>query len=135
MGIANSSASRNDPFDIGPNDIGVYLKYTRVNHSCRPNAVRACEDDIVSILAMKDIAPGEETTISYLDDNFLTTIERHKQMCGKEHNWESCQCELCTSPERMRLASDQRRRILFSMRAQLINGTLGLHSVSHFSFR
>lgn len=29
----------------------------------------------------------------------------------------------------MRLASDKRRRILFSMRAQLLQGTLGLHSL------
>jgi hypothetical protein len=135
LNCARLMDSRNDPFGIGPrNVIGVYLQCARLNHSCLPNAVRASEDNIMSVVAQKDIAAGEEITISYLDDNFLTTIERHKHMCGKEHGghtWESCQCELCTSSERIRRASDQRRRTLFSMRAQLLQGSLGLHSFHH----
>jgi hypothetical protein len=130
--------SKNDPFGIGPrNDIGVYFQCARLNHSCLPNAVRASDANIMSVVAQKDITAGEEITISYLDDNFLTAVERHKQMRGKMrvgHTWESCQCELCTSPEHMRLASDQRRRILFSMRAQLLNGKLGLHSLRNEFF-
>jgi hypothetical protein len=125
--------SRNDPLGTGPRSaVGVYLQCARLNHSCLPNAVRASEDNIMSVVAQKDIASGEEITISYLDDNFLTAIERNKQMCAKMHvghTWEGCQCELCTGPERMRLASDQRRCLLFSMRAQLLHGTLSLHSL------
>jgi hypothetical protein len=125
--------SRNDPFGVGPrNVIGVYLQCARLNHSCLPNAVRASENNIMSVVAQQDISAGEEITISYLDDNFLTTSERHEHMYGKRHvghTWESCQCELCTSSKRIRLVSDQRRRTLFSMRAQLLQGSLGLHSL------
>lgn len=48
----------------------VYLAPSFLNHSCEPNAHRSFfrdDSSIVFIKAIKDIAEGEEVTISYMD--------------------------------------------------------------------
>ena len=119
----------NDPLGIGPSkELGIYLKCARINHSCIPNAVRVNDKgNIISVVSQKDIAKGEEITISYLDDNFASTKDRGRQMSSKIRvgcYWDRCMCKLCTGPESIRRASDERRLKLFSYRQELIRGRL-----------
>ena len=47
---------------------GVYLKMSRLNHSCRPNAEICSDSDVskpLNIRAMSKIEAGEEIVISY----------------------------------------------------------------------
>jgi hypothetical protein len=65
------------------NMLGIYLLCARLNHSCRPNAIRVVGEDVMSVVSQTDIRAGEEITISYLDDNFLVAEERSKQLRSK----------------------------------------------------
>mmetsp|Transcript_125391 Transcript_125391/g.244185 ORF Transcript_125391/g.244185 Transcript_125391/m.244185 type:complete len:343 (-) Transcript_125391:119-1147(-) len=46
----------------------VYPIISRLNHSCRPNAVVAKKRERLEIYAVEDIAPSEEVRISYMQD-------------------------------------------------------------------
>jgi len=109
-------------------EMGIYLKCARLNHSCRPNAVRASDvGNSMSVVSQKEIKAGEEITISYMDDNFATLQDRHRQMISKikvGHLWGSCQCNLCTGSEEMIHESDNRRRLLYAYRQQLLYGSM-----------
>ncbi|KAK3905518.1 SET domain-protein 5 [Staphylotrichum tortipilum] len=63
------------------------------------------KDLAMSVLATRDIEPGEEITISYVPLGITTT-----QRTRKLSNWGfNCSCELCSAPPEAREASDQRR--------------------------
>lgn len=47
--------------------IGLYYPANFINHSCRPNAVQLFDNKTLRVLALGDIEPDEEITISYLD--------------------------------------------------------------------
>jgi hypothetical protein len=118
-----------DPLGVGPRkNIGIYLQCARLNHSCVPNAVRASDvGNIMSVVSQKDIAAGDEITISYMDDNLVPSHERERQMRFKIRVgkfWTGCRCTLCTGPASQKSASDIRRRTLFSYREKLLQGKL-----------
>jgi uncharacterized protein len=51
-----------------------------INHSCNPNAEAELDDDKVWIVALRDIAPGEEITFNYGYD--LEDYRDHPCRCG-----------------------------------------------------
>ena len=118
-----------DPLGLGARkEIGIYLKSARLNHSCIPNAVRASDKgNIMSVVSQKNIAAGEEITVSYLDDNFAVRDDRERELSTKiqvGRYWEKCLCTLCNGTESVRIASDIRRRKLFAYRRELLQGRL-----------
>jgi hypothetical protein len=109
------------------NMLGIYLLCARLNHSCRPNAVRAVGENIMSVVSQTDIRAGEEITISYLDDNFLVAEERSKQLRSKVPRddiitcAQGCGCVLCTSSDiAAKRLSDNRRMELAAFRYQML---------------
>jgi len=68
----------NDEFDL---DGSIEANLARfINHSCAPNAEAQLEDDRVWIVALRDIAPGEEITFNYGYD--LEDYREHPCRCG-----------------------------------------------------
>ncbi|KAG0298558.1 SET and MYND domain-containing protein 3 [Linnemannia gamsii] len=63
-----------------------------MNHSCLPNCVYAFKGARVECRVIRDIQPGEELMISYIDQ-IGTTQERQKQL--KEQYHFICNCPLC----------------------------------------
>ena len=51
-----------------------------INHSCAPNAEAQLEDDRIWIIALRNIAPGEEITFNYGYD--LDDYRAHPCRCG-----------------------------------------------------
>lgn len=68
----------NDEFDL---DGSVESNLARfINHSCAPNAEAQLEEDRVWIVALRDVAPGEEITFNYGYD--LDDYRAHPCRCG-----------------------------------------------------
>src|SRR4026209_1026853 len=68
----------NDEFDI---DGSIEANVARfINHSCAPNAEAQLDDEHVWIVALRDIAPGEEITFNYGYD--LDDYREHPCSCG-----------------------------------------------------
>ncbi|KAL1838807.1 hypothetical protein VTJ49DRAFT_2200 [Mycothermus thermophilus] len=90
----------------GAPHIALYPLVSRINHACKANAyTRFMPETLqVSIRAARDIAAGEEITISYIPVG-APTSERAKKLS----TWGfSCQCSLCQAPAEEREASDKR---------------------------
>ncbi|HMJ66975.1 MAG TPA: SET domain-containing protein-lysine N-methyltransferase [Candidatus Binatia bacterium] len=68
----------NDEFDI---DGSIEANLARfINHSCAPNAEAQLDGEHVWIIALRDIAPGEEITFNYGYD--LDDYREHPCNCG-----------------------------------------------------
>merc|ERR1711939_534373 len=85
-------------------DGGVYLLHPCLNHSCDANAIvkrtpslnnsgaREAKPSRIYLVAQKDIAAGEELTISYVSPSAPTDIRR---AVLQNHYLFSCTCERC----------------------------------------
>ncbi|KAF9873006.1 hypothetical protein CkaCkLH20_09516 [Colletotrichum karsti] len=84
---------------------------SRINHDCHANAyLRLLRSKLAgTILAQRDIAEGEEITISYISPEL--TRERRRKMLKKEFGFE-CSCAKCAAPAEEIAASDDRRKRL-----------------------
>ncbi|KPI89380.1 hypothetical protein ABL78_1506 [Leptomonas seymouri] len=74
---------------------GIYGVGCLFNHSCEPNLsvqYTASNDETLSVVALRDIADGEELTISYIDTS-LPHVERQQQLF--EHYLFECRCTRC----------------------------------------
>ncbi|KAK4238620.1 mannose-6-phosphate isomerase [Achaetomium macrosporum] len=92
----------------GKEYMGLFADLARVNHACKPNAfIHFSETTLaMTIWSARDIEPGEEITISYVDAG-MTSQERQQLL---EQIWGfKCQCDLCTASSDARNASDSRR--------------------------
>ena len=91
------------------NGAGIFLKPSRLNHSCLPNAIFDWNDLLgeLTIHAQRDIAAGEEVTIPYVG-LLQSRVVRRSQL---QRNWGFCcrcrACELADGPSR--IASCERR--------------------------
>ena len=78
---------------------GVYLRMSRFNHSCQPNAeIFANQDanDATDVRALRNIKEGEEITICYTDsDKSLWSREERRAELKHVYNFD-CNCEGCT---------------------------------------
>ncbi|KAK2066535.1 hypothetical protein P8C59_000342 [Phyllachora maydis] len=102
-------------FDIDP-DTGdveqeaaflvLFSETSRANHDCRPNADYYFDHATMAhrIYAMRDISPGEEITISYIN-TMRPRAERQERL--KEWGF-TCTCPLCSAPPAVVAASDGR---------------------------
>jgi len=75
----------------------VYSKFSLLNHSCAPNAMRNIEEKDaveVTVTAARDILKGEEISIKYFSQE-LAALNREKRRM-KLLNWGfKCSCEIC----------------------------------------
>ncbi|OAA59883.1 SET domain protein [Niveomyces insectorum RCEF 264] len=109
-------------FTVAVNGIAymvLFPKIARINHACQPTAItRFNEHDLTQrVIAFRDIAPGEEITISYIDFG-LTHTERQTALTRR---WGfSCECHLCRGGPTATAASDTRRRRVAALRDELV---------------
>lgn len=73
---------------------GLFLTFSRINHSCEPNAVwdTGRNGGVMEVRAKSTIEPGEEITISYIGQIDKPVEERRKVL----RRWGfECQCKKC----------------------------------------
>ncbi|KAF2757368.1 SET domain-containing protein [Pseudovirgaria hyperparasitica] len=72
--------------------VGVWPQASYANHACAPNATVSFVGNAIMLRAIRDIAPGEQITISYcvLDPDVSVRRERLAKTWGFK-----CICELC----------------------------------------
>ncbi|MCJ1328294.1 hypothetical protein MMC10_004970 [Thelotrema lepadinum] len=103
LGIAKTNAL---PLGVEAVEAGIFHNLSRINHACLPNCqhtwnVRLGKETIHSV---RDIAAGEEITISYSDTG--PSGERRAHL--KRSFLFDCTCGLCSLSEQEQLRSDER---------------------------
>ena len=96
-------ATNSFPVAKGSGIKAVYTSTSRINHSCQPNAERQWDGVPVGFLGsgkgvvrtIREIAEGEEITISYFPDKLKSYAIRQKELKGSFRF--DCRCELCRS--------------------------------------
>eukprot|EP00667_Euglena_gracilis_P009170 EG_transcript_9299 len=83
--------------DLQPVGSGLFLLAAALNHSCAPNAAVVFEGPRLLVQTTRDIAVGEEITISYVEVAASTDV-RQEQL--KSRYFFDCSCELCQDVER-----------------------------------
>merc|ERR1712037_825266 len=75
---------------------GVFLKMSRFNHSCHPNAAMSCRvSNTQDVRALRKIREGEEITICYTDSSeSLWSREERRAELKSLYNFD-CNCEGC----------------------------------------
>lgn len=115
-----SNIVRSNGYPLGPSSEigGIFPLVSRINHSCRPNAQHAWNEQLKSMLvhAVREIKDGEELTLSYLNGGPST---QRKQILKDNFRFD-CTCELCSLPSSDLAKSDDRLR-----RAQTLDEVLG----------
>ncbi|OIW29330.1 SET domain-containing protein [Coniochaeta ligniaria NRRL 30616] len=99
--------------------MALFPKISRINHACNPNAfTRFAESTLVNrVIAFRDIEPGEEITISYLEIG-LPFEERQR---GLRNRWGfQCTCELCSAAAADTETSDRRRERIRAVRQEVL---------------
>ncbi|OAA61810.1 SET domain protein [Niveomyces insectorum RCEF 264] len=88
--------------------LGCYPESARLNHDCRPNLQYYMTNITQTIVAVRDIAVGEELTVSYID-GVLSRAERQERL----HDWGfTCSCAHCRLRGADAAASDARIRAI-----------------------
>jgi SET domain len=67
-----------------------------LNHSCNPNAAIVFNRNIASLRSIKDIAEGEQITISYADNTFKRAARR---LLLRDQYFFECRCLGCEPPD------------------------------------
>ena len=104
--------------DSKPEFAACFPTLSRANHSCSPSAnfYFSSETFTAQVLAMRNIAEGEEITISYC--GVVTPFKERQAAIQRAGNF-TCACEVCTLPPALLAQSDARRaalRAFFVMR-------------------
>ncbi|KAL1843824.1 hypothetical protein VTJ49DRAFT_7175 [Mycothermus thermophilus] len=86
--------------------LGVYPEVSKMNHDCRPNVHYRLRDITHTSVAVRDIQPGEELTISYI----FGKAPRATRLSQLEEWGFTCTCSQCTLPPNEAGASDNRIR-------------------------
>ncbi|KAJ7647065.1 hypothetical protein FB45DRAFT_187777 [Roridomyces roridus] len=114
LGIALPAPCAPVPAAMG--HCAVFLKASRINHSCAPNAIARFDTQSFTLVvrALRPITKGEELVLSYIDlDHFVTRAERQTRIRDLCHF--DCLCAQCTLPTPTAVAeSDARRERIFS---------------------
>lgn len=79
-------------------DLGLYPVISRFNHSCANNAIYAWSSELNAqvVIAVRDIAFGEEICVSYFDCRFLPRRFRQARTLS---SWSfECECGVCAMP-------------------------------------
>ena len=106
-------------FQLGQSkESGVFLKASRLNHSCRANCDYNIEDGCISVRSIRPVVAGEELTICY--NNFLeedgpvVKQDRRKYLLWAYRF--SCQCEDCSLTGYRSKSNDSMRKRLVKLR-------------------
>jgi hypothetical protein len=99
------SIFRSNAYNTGASHVGLFPKIARINHSCRPNCGNYWDEksNLRVIYAARDIAPGEEITVSYIP---LLKSTKERQARLVQYGF-TCDCSACESVE----SSKRRERI------------------------
>ncbi|KAF9495429.1 SET domain-containing protein [Pleurotus eryngii] len=94
---------------------GVFIKASRCNHSCSPNAIRRWDLQTFSLHleAVQPINPGEQITVHYVPLE-QPRSERRAQLQELYHF--TCQCDHCNVPDKLALAGDDIRQQLLEFK-------------------
>eukprot|EP00928_Gymnodinium_smaydae_P013258 TRINITY_DN14855_c0_g1_i1.p1 TRINITY_DN14855_c0_g1~~TRINITY_DN14855_c0_g1_i1.p1 ORF type:complete len:479 (+),score=81.52 TRINITY_DN14855_c0_g1_i1:65-1501(+) len=80
-----------------PLGYSAYFASSFVSHSCFPNSIWCEGDDDAHLLrARRDIAPGEEITISYLEEHVLLHAAEERKRSLLTTKLFTCTCERCS---------------------------------------
>lgn len=74
-----------------------------LNHSCSPNAAIVFDGNFASIRSIRDIAQGDQVTISYIDNTYKRSTRRGQLRIGYFFD---CQCPGCIPPNNKFLDRD-----------------------------
>ncbi|KAL5114595.1 hypothetical protein ACEQ8H_007500 [Pleosporales sp. CAS-2024a] len=97
-------------FDVtidGISQSALFPEIAMLNHDCRPNAAYFFDDDLLThfVHATRDIVPGEEITITYIDNE----KDRKTRMARLKKSWGfDCDCAACTASAAVAAESDSR---------------------------
>ncbi|KAF4778141.1 hypothetical protein HER10_EVM0000420 [Colletotrichum scovillei] len=97
---------------------GNYPEVSRYNHDCRPNVAFYIDDSDMRHYthAIKDIQPGEELTISYVDSLSSRAVRQDRA----QRNWGfGCTCQQCSLSEAFIRSSDQRLGKMWQIEQQM----------------
>lgn len=103
---------RNNNFDIGYGIRAVFPTAARINHTCVPNAQGNFNTflDAFTVHAVHDVPPGEEITVSYLEDQ-LGLREWRQQVLLERYGF-VCNCATCDETSYDADARESRRASL-----------------------
>ncbi|KAI6083045.1 SET domain-containing protein [Hypoxylon rubiginosum] len=97
--------------------IGCYPEISRFNHDCRPNIHYRINNMTHTTVAARDIAPGEELTISYIE-LMLSREERRSRL--RKWGFE-CSCSHCNVSDKEAAESDARLQKIAELESALEN--------------
>ena len=84
---------------------GLYALGSRFNHSCCPNVGRHSMGDVTIFRVIKDVEPGTELCINYIESYSLASSAMRR---SKELNRDfTCGCERCTNEVAINLEDDK----------------------------
>ena len=100
---------------------GLFLDASRINHACAPNAQNTWNAtlDKLTVHAVKDVAEGEEITISYLDG---TGTHAARQRKLSDAFGFACTCGTCSLPALARQSSDAAQSEIARLDARVADG-------------
>lgn len=110
-------------FDLeGPDDgefgmHAVFPEISRLNHDCRANGDYFFDYETLThrVHATRNIAAGEEITVSYIDP--LQSLKRRTSHLKGTWGFD-CSCSACTAPKKMAAASDSRLKQMAELRKE-----------------
>lgn len=81
-------------------DTAIFPLYSRINHSCSPNALHDFNSRImrITVHALRDIKRDEQISIPYINTDKYTKKERGK-ILNKQTSIEECGCKMCLNGE------------------------------------
>ena len=118
LGITKTNAL---PLGTDAVEGGIFLQASRINHACLPNCQHTwnAKRGEETIHAVRDIAVGEEITISYSD-----TGSSRKRRAGLKETFKiDCTCALCMLPKDELSLSDMRRKEIQGLDEMIGDGT------------
>lgn len=86
---------------------GVFLRFSRFNHSCKPNAHHAWRGGERWVFATHDISEGAELTTHYVD---LFQVSEDRKAALRERFGFYCKCRGCAPTPQVRVAFSDARR-------------------------
>ena len=106
-------------FEMDGSEKGIFLRASRFNHSCRPNAYFAWNPTSrrITINAIFDISNDDEICLNYIPKSFAKIrSKRHREL---RHYDFTCQCPACLSDSDSGSASEDRRKRMETLKSHL----------------
>ncbi|KAG8415778.1 SET domain-containing protein 5 [Metarhizium acridum] len=109
--------STDENADGGDHHIGCYPDVARLNHDCRPSLVYDINNSVHVISAVRDIAAGEELSISYI----RLLSPRAQRLAQLKHWGFECSCGHCNMSDKDAATSDAHLRAIVGLEGDLGN--------------